>query len=405
MPPPREFSNLAAPPTRDLPPHQRLPQGVTSPFTLFYSLGAAQGLFLAALLFTKRRVPANRLLASVMLAFSLDLAMAVYHGLEWYTEAPHLIGLDYPLALAYGPLLYLYARTLAEGRLPERWALHFAPFAALVLGLVPFFLLPADQKLAYLLSPDVAPGSAILAAVNNAKLGHAFFYMVLTLVVLKRHRQRIRTQFSSLERINLEWLRNLMVIIVVVMLASVGLHLVSVLTLKAGPGLGLDPDSVYDDYTLLILAGFVYVIGFLGLRQPAVFHGDWESPRESPRYARSGVDPGTAEQISIALVRVMEEDHLHREGDLTLKSLAHRVDASPHHVTEVLNTRLEANFHDFVNGYRVREAQARLRSSEHAHLSVLAVGLDSGFTSKSSFNAVFKRLTGMTPSEYRNRST
>ena len=79
-------------------------------------LGAVQGVFLAAVLASRHRnaVP-NRLLAGLMLVFSLDLAMAVYHASAVSVRVPALIGLDLPIALLYGPLLYLYVRTLTSG--------------------------------------------------------------------------------------------------------------------------------------------------------------------------------------------------------------------------------------------------------------------------------------------------
>lgn len=376
---------------------------MTNAFIYVHALGAAQGLFLAALLFSKRHYPANLLLGWAMAAFSVDLAMAVYHASGLVYSWPYLIGVDYPLALAYGPLLYLYARTLIEGRYPRGSAWHFAPFVMLTVALIPFFLQPSEPKLQLLSSTESSPGGHLLGVVNNAKLAHAFLYVVFTVFVLRRHGLRIKEQFSSLERINLTWLRNLMIAMIVVMVATLTLYALSVREVGLVPGLGLNPESLYDDYTLLVLAGLVYAIGFLGLRQPAVFHGKWDTERPSgPQYARSGMDAATAEQLQRRLMVTMEESHPYRSGDLTLKDLADAAGMSPHQLTEVLNTRLGVSFYEFVNGYRVREAQSRLRDAAYANLSVLAVGMDAGFQSKSSFNAVFKKMTGETPSEYRN---
>ena len=106
-------------------------------------LGAVQGVFLAAVLASRHRnaVP-NRLLAGLMLVFSLDLAMAVYHASAVSARVPALIGLDLPIALLYGPLLYLYVRTLTSERPALRRAdlWHLVPFALVTLFLVPFFL-------------------------------------------------------------------------------------------------------------------------------------------------------------------------------------------------------------------------------------------------------------------------
>jgi AraC-like DNA-binding protein len=68
-----------------------------------------------------------------------------------------------------------------------------------------------------------------------------------------------------------------------------------------------------------------------------------------------------------------------------------------------LNERLKKSFYDFVNGYRVEEARRILRDPRRGDQKILTIAFDSGFASKAAFNRVFKRHTGMTPSEYKAR--
>ena len=75
-----------------------------------------------------------------------------------------------------------------------------------------------------------------------------------------------------------------------------------------------------------------------------------------------------------------------------------RVDVSPNHLSQIINQYEQKNFYDFVNAYRVEEFIQQ--ASENPHLSILAVALDAGFNSKSSFNSVFKKHKGITPSKY-----
>jgi AraC-like DNA-binding protein len=74
---------------------------------------------------------------------------------------------------------------------------------------------------------------------------------------------------------------------------------------------------------------------------------------------------------------------------------------SAHNLSEVINTQAGKNFYDFVNGYRVEAVMRRLRDPRYAHLTILALAEESGFNSKSTFNACFRRHTGLTPSQYR----
>ncbi|MEM8599235.1 MAG: helix-turn-helix transcriptional regulator [Bacteroidota bacterium] len=104
-----------------------------------------------------------------------------------------------------------------------------------------------------------------------------------------------------------------------------------------------------------------------------------------------------------ALRRLMDHDRLYLDPALRLADLAARLGIGPRACSDVLAHAFGATFYDLVNGYRVDDAQARLRDPATAHLTVLAVGLDAGFSSKASFNRVFKARTGETPSAYRNR--
>jgi AraC-like DNA-binding protein len=70
-------------------------------------------------------------------------------------------------------------------------------------------------------------------------------------------------------------------------------------------------------------------------------------------------------------------------------------------VSEIINRHYELSFFDLINQFRVNEVKKRLADPAYNHFSVLAISMDCGFNSKSSFNNAFKKITGTTPSEYR----
>ena len=80
--------------------------------------------------------------------------------------------------------------------------------------------------------------------------------------------------------------------------------------------------------------------------------------------------------------------------------LSQQLDIPKHHVTEVLNTVIGRNFFQFVNQYRVEAVKKLLRDPDN-QWSIEAIGYECGFSSKSSFFSTFKRLTGITPAQYR----
>jgi len=98
---------------------------------------------------------------------------------------------------------------------------------------------------------------------------------------------------------------------------------------------------------------------------------------------------------------VMDRDRPWRDSDLTLADLADLLSTTPHKLSEVLNAQIGQTFYDFVNGYRVKEVQRRIAAGDAQRVTMLALALDAGFASKSTFNVVFKKHTSRTPSDYR----
>ena len=99
------------------------------------------------------------------------------------------------------------------------------------------------------------------------------------------------------------------------------------------------------------------------------------------------------------LLHLMEQEQPWLEPELTLTELAHRLRTNPGLLSKVINAGCGQNFNDFVNAYRVREARRKLADARFAHYSLVGVALESGFNSKSTFNRVFRKVTGQAPSE------
>ena len=397
-------------------------------------LGAIQGVFLAGALAAKRsNQTANRLLAVTMLAFSIGLASVVYYAAGLEQEFPHFFGASHPMPFLYGPLIYLYAVTAADRnrRLTWRDALHLVPFLATVVTGLPIYLMSGADKIALyhrLQSGDVPP---LIAIATPLKLVSGVIYATITLIFLRRHRERVKDSYSSVERVNLRWLMWLGT-------AAAGIWALAV-AVNVLESAGVARAERGDDFIALAMAVLVYCIGYMGLRQPEVFRYETaehrvpaelravERPAPAaepvepeptkplppprlhmvdrepvvPRYERSGLTDREAARLAETLLTVMDRDRPWRDSDLTLADLADRLSTTPHKLSEVLNSQVGQTFYDFVNGYRVREVQRRIAAGDARRVTMLALALDAGFASKSTFNVVFKKHTSQTPSDYR----
>ena len=390
-------------------------------------LGAVQGLLLAAVLLAQRtNRTANRLLAALVASFTLYLASGIYYSAGLITTWPHFFAWSYPLPWVFGPLVYLYARAASDRawRLGRREALHFVPLAITTLSAAPYLLLSGAEKIAVyarLVSGDVP---ARITMLEPTKYLSGIAYSVATIVYLRRHRRRVEDSYSNTARVNLQWLLWFAG-------AAAGVWLIATVLRLSDLG-----QRLREEHVSLAVALMVYAIGYMGLRQPEVFRYETaEMPvvkieaaaavmaealvpapvsasvvgavvatvdaLEPARYERSGLGADEAAQLEARLRAVMEHAAPWKESELTLADLAGRLETTPHKLSEVLNGRLGQTFYDFVNGYRVREVQRRIELGDARRLKMLAIALDAGFASKSTFNDAFKKQTGHTPSAYR----
>jgi YesN/AraC family two-component response regulator len=99
----------------------------------------------------------------------------------------------------------------------------------------------------------------------------------------------------------------------------------------------------------------------------------------------------------------MIKEKVFLNSSITLGEIADKLSVVPRYLSQVINELKGQNFYDFVNSYRIEEAKKILSDPSHDDEKILAVLFESGFNSKSVFNTVFKKITGITPSEYRRK--
>lgn len=105
------------------------------------------------------------------------------------------------------------------------------------------------------------------------------------------------------------------------------------------------------------------------------------------------------------VLEFMQNEKPHLNQSINQSGFAQKLKISSHHLSEVLNYEFQQNFYNFINSYRIIEAQNLLKNPKTMHSKMIAIAFDSGFKSKTSFNRVFKNYTGLTPTEYRNNQS
>ena len=326
-----------------------------------YLIGMAQGCFLSFALWRLQGGArfANRFLAAFLLALSISMGDSFLYTSGLMLRFPGLVEVLFVFAFTLGPLLYLYTQAVTSAGFhlsARRHAWHFAPFLLCVVYYLPLFGATNEAKAALISGPATSLTTPYypvqVELVSRLAVGQAALYLVGIGGVLYQHAQRVKTYYSSLEKVSLNWLRNLLAAMTLLWLAWASTWL-----------MGPPSTSVFAQLiSPLLFAAFVYVLGYKGLRQPELFTArttlgppvrgattppEPEAEAIPAKYEKSGLASDKMPEHVARLLTVMQEQQLFVNRDLTLQELADEVGITSNHLSQLLNEQLRKNFYEF----------------------------------------------------------
>ena len=367
-------------------------------------IGAAQGYLLAFFIFHRyRRKSAPRYLAFLMLLISTILIELLFHDNKIYLLFPYLKFILSGLPFLVGPFYMLYANLLIHGesRLKGYHWLHFIPFIIFKVIELPQFLHSRDEVIAYLHYLEEPGFSLTILLWNWAIIIHILSYIITTIYMLHRYARDIKDMFSTIEQIKLAWLRTMSYLIIAAFIVFITEMVFYMFRINL---------THYFSLSSAMGGIFLYSIGYFGLAKSEIFmETDITNQlhqlekNKITKYEKSGLTPENARRCIDDLKQLMESERPYRDSSLTLTKLAKLINVSSHNLSQALNMQLHQNFFDFINQYRIAQVKKDLNNPEKQNLTMLSLALDAGFNSKSAFNAIFKKHTGVTPSVYRKK--
>ncbi len=362
-------------------------------------MAISTGLFLSAIIFLSRKgnTNANKYLSLLIFIFSILKIWEFLTQSRLIVYLPHLIMVLNPLLFALGPLvlLYVYALTSTDWKFSRFHLLHFIPVLASYCIFIPVYLLTENEKIRIINSAFTNRTFIISPVFFSAAILQILVYLVFAIIKLHEHFRNIKNNFSYTERISLVWLRNLLVIFIVLWIAFV-------------MRIFYRSKLVWGLSALFSILS-VYFVGYFGYNQPVIFQEAMDdtapdaNSKSKKKYASSAL---TEKEILENLNKVqmlMDKERLFLKNDLKIGDVGQKIHLPAYYVSQVINERLGKNFFDFINEYRVKEVQVRLSDRNNDHLTILAIGYDSGFNSKTAFYSAFKRVTGVTPMDFKKQ--
>lgn len=355
-------------------------------------LGAAQGLLLCLALFTVKRGNrlANKLLAALTLSIAVVVTGAVLLTTNYVFVYPHLSRVHHPFVFLAGPLLFLYIRTITsrDARLKKKDLLHFVPSLFILVYLIPYYFQSRDDKVEFLVAEFYEESLGQWYYIRSTLFIVQFLvYLILVVAMLVRYSKTPKAIAASYQQ-SVRFKVRFFVISSIILWLGALLRLI------------IDPSAKTNLLVPLGASIVVYAMGYLEMSKPEIATSSATQP-PARKYEKSALTPQRQERYRSRLLQHMKDEKPFRDGELTVQKLADQLSIPSNYLSQTINERLGQTFSDFINSYRVEEAKERLLDPAFEHLSILGIAVEVGFNSKSSFNAVFKKHTDMTPSEFR----
>ena len=313
------------------------------------------------------------------------------------------IPIDYLLSIILGPGIYFYLREVINRPLSFRklstWAHAIAALPAL-LFIVYFMSLPSAMRVEKLL----ANYESLMWQGNILNL---IFYLQMTSYLLVCFRTINKTLTISKKVtinasiIDISWLKTFFIIDLSIMFVTAPICF----WVDNDYINGIIGQVAMDIQFIYIFVNTIWLHGVFPTEKVAETNStenvEIKSFTLQPQEPALKITDKLADSYFERLIHSMEKDRLFLQKGCTIQQIATNTSIPLHHLSHILNSRLNKNFFDFINEYRVEEAKRMLCNKSYNQLTIEAIGFECGFGAKTSFNKAFKKATNQTPSEFR----
>lgn len=358
-------------------------------------IGLTFSCFLVFLLLLKKGRSTSDNILMMWMAF-IALHMLAYLGLSsgFSFRYPHTLGLIFPLPLFHGVFLYFYTCSITGIRSTSIIDVlkHTIPIFIIVALAIPFYILPADQKIV-VFQNDGKGFEWFTFILVPVIVVSGLSYSMATILLIRKHRKNLLKLFSNTDNKMLRWLEIL----------SIGLGIIWLATIF------FEEPVIFGTVSL-----FVFFVALTGINQVPVFYSHsndiireadksvTSKPKDRHTATNNNKDDKLLKAVFDRLEKLMESEKTYRNPDLTLVQLSSKLDFSPNTVSQTINSIAGKSFYQYINDFRIREFIETATLAENQKFTFMAIAYECGFKSKTTFNKYFKHTTGKTPTHFFN---
>lgn len=363
-----------------------------------------QGYIFAILLlmrFRKRRHLADLFLGLLLIITGYHRTTYIIGFMDWYDTFRNT-KINYILInfiAAIGPLVYFYVKSLTQAQFKfKRFDfIHFLP--AIVYFVYRLFIFAYDAQ-----QPgfnEVQNGvleqwhyKYVIPFLTMFWYSAQLLYYAFAFQLFWWHRQRIGQFFSNTQKVELNWILNFLVVYTSLFVLN------SIFTVIDSSVIDLHWTQHW--WTHLITSIVLIYVGMKGYFSDYTQLKKINAPTVETIKETSIIknEANEIEPLKSELLALMSKEQPHLNPDINLTDLSKMLNWSTNTLSSTINAGFDRNFKDFINEYRVKTFQQKIREGAHQQLSLLGIAFESGFNSKATFNRTFKKFTNQTPSEY-----
>ncbi|MFK7811415.1 MAG: helix-turn-helix domain-containing protein [Maribacter sp.] len=360
-----------------------------APLSFVYLYVALIGFYIAIILQFNKKVEsiAKILITSFIFIHSIFIFHIFLNITKYQVQFPHTYRISAIFSLLYGPLLYLYFKRITQQyKFRKIDLLHFLPTFAFAIYLLPGYLMSSDQKLEIILSRSSIGRSFSDISIIVLKLSSLLIYGYFIRKVYLESKKN-----KNLDKENKTWQKNIFII-----------HILYVISYSVYGFLLANNINFGILYHMQIacMASMVIYIGYSANVQPNVFNGSFSFNRLFYKYEKSGLTKSLSLELKEKLITLFDEENIYRESNLSLETIASKLNTTRHNASQVINEHFEMSFNELINTYRIRDAKEILQSDKQKNFNIIDVAYEVGYNNKVTFNKAFKKNTQLTPSQY-----
>lgn len=351
------------------------------------AIGSINAFFFSVVILGKNsRTKADNILATLFVVLGLSF------GIVFLSHVLNLAVLQifvWNISILIAPLLYLYSYLLISPESGKTAFINFIPYVASLIYMALVYIFNSEAEITALFNNNLRDTSVLFITFTIIETLIIPFYIILIFRLLRKHNKNIKLLFSNLTDLNLRWLRGLIIGILFIWLTINILYYLS----PSSKEMGLK-------YGFGLASFFIFYLGYFATKQKPVYNKEITNQSKIKKYSKSEIKDDEIESLNIRLFELLKNEKPYLDPDICLSNLATTLEITPHNLSQLINSKFEMNFFELINKFRIDEFKMKIRNGDNKRFTLISIAYDCGFNSRSTFNRVFKNVTGQTPSKF-----